>query len=75
VAGWVARRLLLSQTEPWADADFITTWQTEMPGLHFPVHRDLLRGIAVVVEEGVSGTTTTTKLLKRQKNQRCRFNH
>jgi Sister chromatid cohesion protein Dcc1 len=57
----VARRLLLSQTEPWADADFIHTWQTEMPGLHFPVHRDLLQGIAVAVEGSESGTTSTTK--------------
>jgi Sister chromatid cohesion protein Dcc1 len=52
----VARRLFLSRTEPWADNDFVTTWQMEMPGLSFPVHRDMLHGIAVLVEDG-----TTTK--------------
>lgn len=45
----MARQLLLSRTEPWPDEDFITTWQTEIPGIQFQVHRDMLQGVAVLV--------------------------
>jgi hypothetical protein len=69
VAGWVARQLLLSRTmtdEPWTDDEFMTTWQNEMPGIDFTVHRDMLRGIAVSV---VVSSSTTTKQQPQQPKQ------
>jgi hypothetical protein len=52
--------------EPWTDDEFMTTWQNEMPGIDFTVHRDMLRGIAVSV---VVSSSTTTKQQPQQPKQ------